>query len=790
MSYRLIFWSLTLASLLSAQTIEEKLASMAVGDARPSATASVSPNRVLSSLRKELHDCYRQSERLVSENASEEQFQELLLEVNRLRGEIEAIENEWRLEQVEEMMNESEECGVWEQEDITLSKLIIEYGSQNYLYIIPQEIAGIKLHLHTSLMIPRESWGELLDGILKYNGVGIKEINSYTKQLYLLKQDLIAVDAILSEKYQLETFDDKTRLVYVYSPSQENLKPAFYFLERFRDPKSTVVYQVGQKIAIVGFKEDVKKLVNLTDTVWENDQQKVTKVVTTSKIQAEEIIKVLKSYFGGLAESNRPVMGGKGGSDLSILPLTREGGLVLIGSKTVVEKAEEIVHEMELQIEDPFELTVFWYTCSHTDPADLADILEKIYTSLIYSGIEGGRSEDGFSQLPELPGEPLMPPSPQDASQRLSPPEPQIPFPPPPPFLESGTPKTKDQKKPYNFIPYPTTGSVLMVVRKDTLGKIKEVIKKLDIPKRMVEIEVLLCERRLKNSSCSGINLLKLGSPAQKKDALGVSYEHGGPSHGIFEFIFSQATKKSFVPAPFDLVYNFLLTQEDIRVSQSPSVITINQTPVVFSITDQISINTGAIPVATDGRVITKDSFERIEFGITLTLIPTVHEAEMDDPLQQLSITLENDIAFENLKGAAQKNDRPDVHKRRIKNHVRIPDGQTIILGGLKSKSSEDKEDSIPFLGEIPGIGKLFGSTSFSDSSTEMFIFIKPKIIRDPKEDLMRMREEILTRRPGDLDSLLAKIEESRQKIESRRFAKSMNLFFGAKRGEMDDFYR
>src|SRR5690606_17153980 len=97
---------------------------------------------------------------------------------------------------------------------------------------------------------------------------------------------------------QLAAIDDKERIAFVYSPAVENVKNAFYFLERFRDPKSTFIYQVGSKIAIVGFKEDVKKLITLCDNVWEESEEKITKVVATSKFSADELTKILKSYFG------------------------------------------------------------------------------------------------------------------------------------------------------------------------------------------------------------------------------------------------------------------------------------------------------------------------------------------------------------------------------------------------------------------------------------------------------------------------------------------------------------
>ena len=91
----------------------------------------------------------------------------------------------------------------WDQDETTFSQLIMEYGSNDYLYVIPPEVLSMKLHLHSGIPIPRESWSDLLEVILTHNGIGVKQLNSYTRQLYLMKQDLIAVDHILNNRRDL-----------------------------------------------------------------------------------------------------------------------------------------------------------------------------------------------------------------------------------------------------------------------------------------------------------------------------------------------------------------------------------------------------------------------------------------------------------------------------------------------------------------------------------------------------------------------------------------------------------
>ena len=100
-----------------------------------------------------------------------------------------------------------------------------------------------------------------------------------------------------------------------------------------------------------------------------------------------------------------------------------------------------------------------------------------------------------------------------------------------------------------------------------------------------------------------------------------------------------------------------------------------------------------------------------------------------------------------------------------------------VILGGLRKKTLRDNEEKIPLLGELPGIGKLFGSTNLTDHNTEMFFFITPTIISDPQDQLDYFRSEELKKRPGDLPEFLERINEARDKERKKFFENSMEAF-------------
>ncbi len=161
-------------------------------------------------------------------------------------------------------------------------------------------------------------------------------------------------------------------------------------------------------------------------------------------------------------------------------------------------------------------------------------------------------------------------------------------------------------------------------------------------------------------------------------------------------------------------------------------------------------------------------------------MTPTIHAAweveEGGSPEEKAAVTLQTNISFDTPRH--NPNDRPIVERRHIENEVRVADGETVIIGGLRRKTVQDNEEKIPFLGEIPGFGKLFGSVELTDRNTEIFFFITPRIIPDPQETFERLRTEEMKKRPGDIPEFLQRMVEAQDKESRRVFTKSLKLFF------------
>lgn len=828
----------TFEQILNAQTIAEKKAGMIGGG-----DSELSPElrRFLIEVNKEIKEkndkislLQNEAIELYRNGAPPQAYQDLLLRINETKENLQILQESWR-EIVSHPGQYDDGYALWHQPETTIEQLVSDYGSSDYVYMMDPEIAAIKLSVNSNIPIPHAAWGEMLEQILLQNGVGIKELNPYLRYLYQVNKDLSELKIITNNPQDLEVFPSEARVAFVLSPDPMEIRRVWYFLEKFSNSRSTVLQRIGRMILIVGEVNSVKELLKIYDFVAANKRDLEYKAVPLFRVDAEEMARILSAIFTEFSESGeveveaaelpppqdlqgrpgqrfRPTppqvrppprkQGQRGGeaNALNVIALPKVAQAVfLIGTREEIQKAVDIIREVEGQVAGARQKEVLMYHVRHADPEELADILERIYSMMISNRIDFSQidleqvrkdtflsreREDNLrlQENRELIGfeQQLLEPTPIRVYQQSyyqqggyvvnpSPVEPSIPE------------KRQFNRGRQNFIIDPKTGLLVMVVESDLVMKLREVIKKIDVPTRMVQIEVLLFERRLMRNNSCGLNLLKIGSCASQSCVSCLKWNDvltNTLNAGVLDFLMSRTKTACGIPA-FDLSYRFLMSQDDVQINANPSVVALNQTPAVIAVNQEISVKTGVYQVETPGGTTLQDAFTRAQYGITIAVTPTIHMAEdgnyTDDPTNY--VTLESDITFDTFTPSVTQ--QPDVVRRHITNEARVPDGQTVIIGGLRRKNSRDSRQFIPFLGEIPLIGKLFSFTTLQDDDTEMIIFLTPKIISDPQEDFARLRREELCRRPGDIPLFLYKLNAALDCEKNRLFQGYMTFLFG-----------
>jgi general secretion pathway protein D len=111
--------------------------------------------------------------------------------------------------------------------------------------------------------------------------------------------------------------------------------------------------------------------------------------------------------------------------------------------------------------------------------------------------------------------------------------------------------------------------------------------------------------------------------------------------------------------------------------------------------------------------------------GTTIALTPHISEG---DHLQ-----LEYTVALNSFTGAAdtENGTPPPRQTNQLQSKVTIPDGSTIVVGGLNRKDRSFTKDAVPILGNIPLLEYLFSSRSERETNSTLFVFIRPVVLRD-----------------------------------------------------------
>ncbi|NNP77185.1 hypothetical protein A7P54_12260 [Acinetobacter sp. Ac_3412] len=71
------------------------------------------------------------------------------------------------------------------------------------------------------------------------------------------------------------------------------------------------------------------------------------------------------------------------------------------------------------------------------------------------------------------------------------------------------------------------------------------------------------------------------------------------------------------------------------------------------------------------------------------------------------------------------------INKNSIDTNVLVDNGETVVLGGIFEQENINSQTKVPFLGDIPYLGKLFRRERKTDNKRELLIFVTPRIVND-----------------------------------------------------------
>lgn len=264
------------------------------------------------------------------------------------------------------------------------------------------------------------------------------------------------------------------------------------------------------------------------------------------------------------------------------------------------------------------------------------------------------------------------------------------------------------------------TNTVIVNAVEQLMNDIEKLVKVIDIPERQVMIEARIVEASSTFTQSIGINwgvhyvdgsaaLLGInglnsgfgGLASAASPTSGTGSSPGGNADISFGTLGSNIR--------LDMRLNAAASAGMIKIISAPKIATLNNKPAKISQGQQIPYqNTTATTGAVTAFV-----------AATLSLEVTPHINA--NGTISMSIDAKND--------SAGTGSPPPINTKQAKTEMLLRDGETTVIGGIFVDSKTESDDGVPYLMDIPFLGKLFKSNSKTLTKTELLIFITPRIL-------------------------------------------------------------
>jgi pilus assembly protein CpaC len=118
-------------------------------------------------------------------------------------------------------------------------------------------------------------------------------------------------------------------------------------------------------------------------------------------------------------------------------------------------------------------------------------------------------------------------------------------------------------------------------------------------------------------------------------------------------------------------------------------------------------------------------SIEFKEYGVRLNFIPTV------TPRGTIRLQVAPEVSALDFTNAVTLSGFvvPAITSRRVNTEVELKDGDTFVIGGLLDNTETESFQKIPFLGDIPILGKFFQSMTRTKNNSELIVLVTPEIV-------------------------------------------------------------
>ncbi len=295
------------------------------------------------------------------------------------------------------------------------------------------------------------------------------------------------------------------------------------------------------------------------------------------------------------------------------------------------------------------------------------------------------------------------------------------------------------------------TNSLIITADADEMAALEAVIHRLDIRRAQVLVEAIIVEMEVIDGQDLGLQWLfassngSFGSNINSSDArarniaeavLPGDDDNGDPqdaSLGALAGALAGTPGLSLGWGQLDdnlnmaVILSALKETKNANILSTPSLLTLDNQEAFITVGQNVPFVTGSFTNSGggDGAQNPFQTIQRENVGITLKVTPHINEGD--------SVVLDISQEVSSLSGLSVTQTASDIitNERKIETKVLAIDGRVVVLGGLIKDDVQDAQQKVPFLGDIPYLGRLFRSDGEKVTKQNLMVFIRTTIIRD-----------------------------------------------------------
>lgn len=503
-------------------------------------------------------------------------------------------------------------------------------------------------------------------------------------------------------------------------------------------------YPRGNFLIIMDLPSNIQRLMEIRDlidvNVFAGTRMEIyqPKVASAEELAAE-MTKIMQAYASSAAQAE--------GFAAQFLAVPRVNQLLVIShSEAAWTYVKRWLERMDTVGEGPGR-RIFIYPVENGKATDLADILNQVLGQPSAPRRETARTlqelHRGTTPQPGAP-RPGLPPLGSTPSQT---PQGQgqpfgayavAPLPGQPPTVAAPPPAAQPGAKPQEqlrIVPDPATNSLIVYGTAQEFQNIKNILRDLDIIPRQVLLDVLVAEVTLSDDLRFGVEY-EIKRRAESVGDVGnvPAASVPLPVAGLFGTLSATQVGQGLTAVlangrHFREIINALMNDSRVKILSSPSVLATDNRPARIQVGSEEPIPTGTVQSPVSGGTITSSTtIQYRNTGRILTIIPQVNSQGL------VHLQIKAEVSQRGTEVRVGQDNFPSFDTRDAETTAVVQDGETLAIGGIISERKNRSRIGIPYLMDIPVLGRFFGTTTDEVDRTELIMLITPRVIRNLQE--------------------------------------------------------